>query len=134
MNGETLTYEEVYRNLSSITAMSVAISQSLRKKKGERDTEFVKRIVAAYVTDAQQKEGTDGVGKDVPHYLGTDPAIATEDMQRLVRESGCLWDKNTDSDGKSWFCVWGLGTELYESGASLIESWARAVVAKGKQK
>lgn len=43
------TYSQVYRNLDGLTALAVAQSTSLRKLKDEKDTAFVKRIVATYV-------------------------------------------------------------------------------------
>lgn len=37
-------------SLDGIACLMVAETEILRKQKGERDTEFVKRIVAAYLT------------------------------------------------------------------------------------
>jgi hypothetical protein len=48
-----LTFEEVYRNLDGMVALTVAASMPLRKQKDERDTAYVKRIVAAYLAAAQ---------------------------------------------------------------------------------
>ena len=53
MADKPLTYEEIYRNLSGVVALTVAASMPLRKRKGEKDTEYVKRIVAAYAAAAQ---------------------------------------------------------------------------------
>lgn len=49
-----LTYEEIYRNLDGIVALATAQRTDLRVRKGERHTEFIKRIVATYVTLAQK--------------------------------------------------------------------------------
>lgn len=37
------------RDMDGIAAMMVAETEHMAKRKGERDTEFVKRIVAAYM-------------------------------------------------------------------------------------
>lgn len=42
-------FEDTYRHLDGLAAISVAAAMPLRKRKGERDSEFVKRIVAAYI-------------------------------------------------------------------------------------
>ena len=47
---EPLTFEQIYRNLSSLTALAVATIEPLRKQKDERDTAFVKRIVARFMS------------------------------------------------------------------------------------
>ena len=44
-----LTVPGIYRNLSGIAALMAAEQTSMCKVKGEKDTEFVKRIVAHYV-------------------------------------------------------------------------------------
>jgi len=44
-----LNFDEVLRSLDSLVALSVAQAMPLRKRKGERDSAFVKRIVAAYL-------------------------------------------------------------------------------------
>jgi hypothetical protein len=44
-----LTYAEIYRNLDGLVALQVAGSTPLRKQKDEKDTAFVKRIVATYI-------------------------------------------------------------------------------------
>lgn len=44
-----LTYADIYRNLSGMTALAVAAATPLRRQKDERDTAFVKRIVATYI-------------------------------------------------------------------------------------
>lgn len=46
----TLTFEEIYRNLNGVTALAVAEVETMGKLKGERDTEFVKRIVARFMS------------------------------------------------------------------------------------
>lgn len=38
--------------LDSFVALAVAATEQMSKRKGERDTEFVKRIVAAYLNAA----------------------------------------------------------------------------------
>lgn len=48
-----LTYAEIYRNLDGLVALQVAASTPLRKQKDEKDTAFVKRIVATYCAAAQ---------------------------------------------------------------------------------
>jgi hypothetical protein len=48
------SYSDVYKNLDGMTALTVAASMPLRKHKGEKDTAFVKRIVAAYITAASR--------------------------------------------------------------------------------
>lgn len=48
-----LTYAEIYRNLDGLVALQVAASTPLRKHKDEKDTAFVKRIVATYCAVAQ---------------------------------------------------------------------------------
>jgi hypothetical protein len=45
-----VNYSDVYKSLDGITALSVATSMPLRKHKDEKDTAFVKRIVACYLT------------------------------------------------------------------------------------
>ena len=48
-------YTRIYRSLDGVVALSVATRNApLRKAKGEMDTEFVKRIVATYLTLAGQ--------------------------------------------------------------------------------
>jgi hypothetical protein len=44
-----LTYEQIYRNMDGITALATAAATPLKRQKGERDTAFVKRIVATYM-------------------------------------------------------------------------------------
>lgn len=53
MAQERLTYAEIYRNLDGMTALATAAKTPLRRWKDERDTAFVKRIVATYVMLAQ---------------------------------------------------------------------------------
>jgi hypothetical protein len=48
-----LTFEEVYRNLDGLAALAVAGRTWMRKREGEADTEFVKRIVAWYIVISQ---------------------------------------------------------------------------------
>ena len=48
-----LTYEEIYRNLDGLVAITVASRTTMGKTKGEKNTEFVKRIVAHYAHIAQ---------------------------------------------------------------------------------
>ena len=67
----------------------------------------------------------------IPHYLGTEPAIATEDMQRLVREGGFMVDREEHPHKLQYHVHDRYGLE---TGASLPLAWARAVVAKGEQK
>ena len=54
-----LTFDEFYRNLDGVTALAVATATPLHKRVGERDTEFVKRIVATYLSIAE-KNGAHG--------------------------------------------------------------------------
>lgn len=57
-----LSYSDVYRNLDGMTALTVATSTPLRKQKDEKDTAFVKRIVATYITAASRNGVHDPVG------------------------------------------------------------------------
>ena len=41
----------------------------------------------------------------LPHYLGTDPAIATEDAQRLVKECGAKWCRDPEECPENLFAV-----------------------------
>lgn len=49
-----LTYADFYRSLDGMTALSVAAATPLRRLPDERDTAFVKRIVATYMAVAAQ--------------------------------------------------------------------------------
>ena len=49
-----LSFDEIFSKLNGMIALQVAASMPLRKQKGEKDTAFVKRIVAAYLTAAQE--------------------------------------------------------------------------------
>ena len=49
---QPLTFDEFYRNLDGMPALAVAMATPLHKRMGERDTEFVKRLVAAYLSIA----------------------------------------------------------------------------------
>lgn len=49
MADEPLTYDQFYRNLNGVTALLVAESTPLKKLPDERDTAFVKRIVATFM-------------------------------------------------------------------------------------
>lgn len=55
MSDERLTYNEIYRNLEGLVALQVAMSTPLRRLKDEKDTAFVKRIVATYIEAAQPR-------------------------------------------------------------------------------
>lgn len=44
-----LTYADFYRNLDGMTALATAAATPLRRQKDEKDTAFVKRIVATYL-------------------------------------------------------------------------------------
>lgn len=44
-----LTYNEIYRNLDGLAALGTATITPLTKQKDEKDTAFVKRIVATYM-------------------------------------------------------------------------------------
>jgi hypothetical protein len=48
-----LTYNDIYKNLCGMTALQVAMTTPLKRLKDERDTAFVKRIVANYVLIAE---------------------------------------------------------------------------------
>lgn len=54
MMGRPLTYDEIYRNLDGVVALAVAENTEMRVRKGERHTEFVKRIIATYVKINQE--------------------------------------------------------------------------------
>lgn len=41
-------YDEIYRGLDGLTALAVAEHTTMGKERDERDTAFVKRIVATY--------------------------------------------------------------------------------------
>lgn len=47
------TYKEIYRELDGLTALAVAERTTMGKESSEKDTEFVKRIVANYLWLAQ---------------------------------------------------------------------------------
>jgi hypothetical protein len=49
-----LSYDDNYKNLDGMTALQVAASMPLRKHKDEKDTAFVKRIVACYMAIASR--------------------------------------------------------------------------------
>lgn len=49
-----LSYEDVYRNLDGMVALATASATPLRRQKDEKDTAFVKRIVATYLSIASQ--------------------------------------------------------------------------------
>lgn len=51
-----LTYAEIYRSLDGLVALQVAASTPLRKHKEEKDTAFVKRIVATYLAAHQSDD------------------------------------------------------------------------------
>jgi hypothetical protein len=53
-----LTYAEIYRNLDGLVALQVAASTPLKRLKDERDTAFVKRIVATYLAAHQNDDET----------------------------------------------------------------------------
>ena len=57
-----LTYAEIYRNLDGLIALQVACATPLRKHKDEKDTAFVKRIVATYAALAQSPQETSDHG------------------------------------------------------------------------
>ncbi len=44
-----LTYNDIYRNLDGMTALAGAAATPLRRQKDEKDTAYVKRIVATYM-------------------------------------------------------------------------------------
>jgi hypothetical protein len=48
-----LTYDEIYGRLEGLAALVVANQTPLKHTKGERDTAFVKRIVAHYLYTVQ---------------------------------------------------------------------------------
>lgn len=50
-----LTYDEVYRSLNGMAALAVAGQTFMGKEKDERDTAFVKRIVAHYIVESQSR-------------------------------------------------------------------------------
>lgn len=50
-----LTYDQLYRNLDGATALLTAEATPLKKLPDERDTEFVKRIVATFMAFEAKK-------------------------------------------------------------------------------
>ena len=62
-NEPELSYSDFYRNLDGLTAMATATDTSLCQQKDERDTAFVKRIVATYLMLAH-KAGVHTQSKD----------------------------------------------------------------------
>jgi hypothetical protein len=44
------SYDDIYKTLDGLTALAVAASMPLRKHPDEKDTAFVKRIVACYLS------------------------------------------------------------------------------------
>ena len=50
----TLSYDDVYRNLDGMTALATAAATPLKRHKDEKDTAFVKRIVATYISLASK--------------------------------------------------------------------------------
>jgi hypothetical protein len=44
-----LSYDDFYKNLDGMTALATAAATPLRRQKEEKDTAFVKRIVATYL-------------------------------------------------------------------------------------
>jgi hypothetical protein len=61
-----LTYGDVYKNLDGMIALQVAASMPLRRNKDEKDTAFVKRIVATYIVIAARNGAHDLVGSPKP--------------------------------------------------------------------
>jgi hypothetical protein len=51
-----LTYAEIYRNLDGLVALQVAVSTPLHRLKDEKDTAYVKRIVATYIAAVQRDD------------------------------------------------------------------------------
>lgn len=51
---QAVSYNDVYRNLDGLVALATAAATPLRKAKGEKDTAFVKRIVATYISIASR--------------------------------------------------------------------------------
>jgi len=57
------SYDDFYRNLDGITALATAAATPLKRiTKDEKDTAFVKRIVATYLSLAAQA-GVHGLGQ-----------------------------------------------------------------------
>lgn len=69
-----LTYKEIYRNLDGLVALQVAASTPLRKQKDEKDTAFVKRIVATYLAVHQ----TDDEALPIPNGHSQFPSSGVE--------------------------------------------------------
>jgi hypothetical protein len=67
-----LSYSDVYKNLDGMTALTVATSMPLRKHKGEKDTAFVKRIVACYLTAASRNGAHDDADSSGHHICKTE--------------------------------------------------------------
>lgn len=44
-----IDYQQIYKTLNGLAALEVAADMPMTKLKGEKDTAFVKRIVAAYL-------------------------------------------------------------------------------------
>lgn len=73
--------------------------------------------------------------QSVKSYLGTDTAIATEDMQRLVKDGGWCWDREDRFQDVPEYTVWTAPEGAWitkADGGSLPLAWVRAVVAKGE--
>lgn len=69
MAGDLLTFEQIFRNLDGLAALATAQAEGTRKRRGEYDTEFVKRIVARYVHYMQGVDivRTGGVNQQSPN-------------------------------------------------------------------
>lgn len=57
-----LSYQDFYKSLDGVTALATAAATQLRRLPDERDTAFVKRIVATYLSIAAKSGAHDPVG------------------------------------------------------------------------
>lgn len=57
--GETLQFEQIYSSLNGMIALQVAATTPLRRQKDEKDTAFVKRIVATYLAILARAQSDD---------------------------------------------------------------------------
>lgn len=73
---------------------------------------------------------------EAPHYLGTDPSIATEPMQRVVKEYGFSWERQAMLNfGDANFVAWEHTKHSYrKSASSLPLAFFRAVLAREEEK
>ena len=94
-----MTFEEIRKNLDSMIALQVAASMPLRKHRDERDTEFVKRIVACYLAIAGQHAATLAQADTAPALVAADP------RNDAIEECAALLDRwAKDAKDAAEFC------------------------------